>query len=442
MNQHRTRLKALSLIVVLLSAFWLSGCSSNKGTNQASDSPGTIQKEVILKSWAFSDDGSPIQQGIIDDFMKQNPNIKIETEFLPNNGGPEKIQVAVAGNEAPDMLFDMNGRLLTFASQGRMVPLDDIITPEQKQDIDEKVWQQAMVSGKTYMFPSSSVNVGYMVNRSLFKEAGAENLLPQGPDKTWTFDQFKEALKAVTKDGIYGTAFYAGNEQADAFTFAWLWGLGAETFNEDFSKVILNSPEAAQALQIMLDISKEGLSMPGDATRDAGSALELFNQKKIAVTIGGVDNVNVVKKGINDGSIKEPFDVDLVMIPGDIPKSIAYVFGLSIFDNGDADKIAAAKKFVQFWSNQENLKKQGGFYTTSSKSVAADLYKDDPIALYATNVLSKYAGRYGAQVVGFPEIRAAFFPELQAAFVKGKTPQQALDDFTSKANEILEKYKK
>jgi multiple sugar transport system substrate-binding protein len=402
----------------------------------------TKEEPVKLKFWMYADDSNVSQKEIITNFQKENPTIQVEPEFIPYNGGPEKIQVAVAGNNAPDLLLDQTARLMTFASQGKLAPLDDVLAVEDKKDISEAVLGEGKFRGKMYVFPTGASNSGFMINRTLFKEAGAEDLLPKGEDKTWDFEQFRKALKAVTKNGVYGTAFYAASEQSDAFTFALLSGYGAELFNEDYSKATINSSEGVKALSYMLSLMDEKVVVPGAATMNDDMVLEMFNQKKIAVTIGGPANVTAIKNGLEDGSIKGSFDVDLVMIPGDIPKSVSRVGGYAAFDNKDTMKLEAVKKFITFATRPESMKIAGKFSTTTRKSVADEIYKDDPITQYATNTLSKYAGRLGNQVVGYPEIRAAFFPELQAAYSKVKTPQQALDDFVKKTNDIIAKYQK
>ena len=38
---------------------------------------------------------------------------------------------------------------------------------------------------------------------------------------------------------------------------------------------------------------------------------------------------------------------------------------------------------------------------------------------------------------GYLQLRSAFFPEMQAVYAGEKTPQEALDSFVSRGNEIL-----
>ena len=114
--------------------------------------------------------------------------------------------------------------------------------------------------------------------------------------------------------------------------------------------------------------------------------------------------------------------------------------GYCLWNTGDDARIAASKKYIEFFMKPENLKplvtvlaKAGTIYPGKSMR---DLY--DP-ATPAGQVfdLYQYAKDIGTAVPGYSEIRAAYFPEVQAALTKAKTPKQALDDFAKKANEII-----
>ena len=45
----------------------------------------------------------------------------------------------------------------------------------------------------------------------------------------------------------------------------------------------------------------------------------------------------------------------------------------------------------------------------------------------------------GKSLEKYADTRQLFYPEMQAAFLGLKTPQEALDSFVSKANELIQK---
>lgn len=88
----------------------------------------------------------------------------------------------------------------------------------------------------------------------------------QGTTANWTFDQWRKLLQAsatvtgdVTKD-VYGTAFMGTT------TWYWemmyLWGNGAEIYNSDETKVIVNSPEGIAGLEMLLDVQTKDRVAP------------------------------------------------------------------------------------------------------------------------------------------------------------------------------------
>lgn len=54
-----------------------------------------------------------------------------------------------------------------------MVPLDDIV---DKQDFEEKTLKNVSVDNKIYIYPNSTVAIGFLVNKDLFKEKNALDL--------------------------------------------------------------------------------------------------------------------------------------------------------------------------------------------------------------------------------------------------------------------------
>ena len=96
-------------------------------------------------------------------------------------------------------------------------------------------------------------------NKSLLAERGAANLAPpEGLKADWTFDQWRAVLKALTKQtgdatrDTFGTAFLGTTTWY--YEMMYLWGNGAEIYNKDETKVVVNSPEGVAGLQMLVDV--------------------------------------------------------------------------------------------------------------------------------------------------------------------------------------------
>lgn len=462
MKKGFLKICTLVLAFSLLFTMLLTGCGSKEDTSandtssdtSSQDSKDSSQggKDVKISIWAYpavlgttkydaNATHDAYYKWIASQLKEKMPNITTEIEIIPFNGGNEKVNVAVASGSAPDILQDTIMRNLDYANRGKMLPLDDIFTDEEIADYYDGILDAVKLDGKIYVSPLYTNPVFFAVNVDMFKEAGAYDLLPKDEDKTWTYDEFIKACKAVSKGDVYGYGLYAGNEQGDAHNFAMIWGAGAATFNEDRSQCVLNSPEGVNGLDFILKLDEEKVVPPGAATLKASDTLQMFLNQKTAICMSSTGTFGTFEKAFTEGTPK--FDYQVYSFPhaeGKAPKTVNYMNGYSIFDNKDADRAAAAKEYIKIANTGENLMVAHAAKGMPVRKSTGNLYEGDQRFTDAAKLV-KFSGDYGFSVPGFSEIRAAFFPELQAALVKQKTSQQALDDFAKKANEILAKNK-
>lgn len=388
------------------------------------------------------------------EFRKKYSGVNITTEIIPWDGGPNKVNVAIASGSTPDMLWDTPIRINGYAAKGVLADVD-----KELASINSKLFpgMTEKVNGKNYIIPVSAL-AGYTltVNTTLAKELGTYDMLPKD-FVSWTLEDYKNFIKACTEKGkskgIYGTALWAGSQSSDSVYFSFLMSAGAKVFNDVQNKIILNSPEAAKALDLIGSMVKEGLVVPGAPTLKDEDVCTLFFNKKIVVEgTSGLWVVSEVEKQIKAGTIQGPLETELYEFPSidgkSAKKSGVTAPGICVFINkNDANKIAAAKEYaIKFITNDslitEWIDNSGHVPCRPGLSV----YKNSPMTA-RESVKSAQLLKY--QVVGWgntkpywAEIRAIFYPEIQAVYTGAKTGQQALDDFAAKANEIVVKNEK
>lgn len=441
----------------------LVACSSNSPTNagdnksSATPAPSTAAtvkpaeaKPVEITWWNFPNfqalDGEvgKYEKQIIAAFNKKHPEIKVNLEMITYEGGPQKLNVAIASNTAPDVIYDAPGRIIDWGKKKLLAPLNDIVTPEVKSDIAPAFWKQSMVGDQIYMYPINTAPFSMAVNKTVFEKIGALDLLPLNrPDRTWTFAEFEKALQAVKEKApeIIPVGFFAKSSAGDQGTRAYLANLGVSRFlNEDNSKVAINTENAGKALDWIVQATKDKLSVPGSAALAAADVNDLFLQGKLAFTL----NYSPVLKAQNVPNKKVQFEDVLIPFPtldGSKPKLEPYLGGLAVFNNGNADKIAAAKKLVNFMANDPEYAKQivkqtGGL---SARTSVTGLY-DDAEYKYA-ELARQFITDPPTVADGYAEIRTFWFPELQRALLGQATGKEALDSFATKANEAIAKAK-
>jgi multiple sugar transport system substrate-binding protein len=114
------------------------------------------------------------------------------------------------------------------------------------------------------------------------------------------------------------------------------------------------------------------------------------------------------------------------------------IWGLGIFDNGDAARIEAAKTFIKFMGeeNAVNAVKASGFSSPrlSMTDVYAGAENIDDIKLYESFLPNM--GDYYNVMTGWTEARTAWAEALQSIST-GTAPADALASFTTYANGLL-----
>ena len=371
------------------------------------------------------------------EYQKNNPNVKINVESVAPKERDQKLTVQLQGGNPPDIIVEATFVLLDRVYNGHAVQIDDIITEEDKKDIEPSILEASKVNGKTYFFPLYSAPCYMNINTDIFKDAGAEKYIPEGTIPSWTPDKFREALKAVSKKkDTYPFTLFANGANGDSWNMAYLMMFGAEFYNESRTEVTINSPEGVKALEFLVSLIKEGLVTPGPETISTTEEYNLFCTKKVAVSRGHLGDSKQIEAMKKKGEIKEPFNQKLVYFPSiKDPIMSTFVYGSMLLDTKDENRIKYSKDFVKFYSSNPYCIVSQQLFPVR-QSIVNQIKEKDPMCEEILKSM-KYSVDFSRNVPGYLQIRSVFFPEMQAAFTGKKTAKQALDDFAKKANEII-----
>lgn len=418
-----------------------AGC----GAETASTETGAEQVEITYWQQARTDESLADFENVAARFMAENPGITVIIEEKPVSDIGSITDTSVMAGQQPDIIRDTMMRLGKYAQQGLLAPLDDLY-PDYKSKFVGGCVDLATVNGQIYGVPSTYGAYAVLINVDLFKQAGAEALLPQDPDRTWTREEYETALEAVSKNGVYGTGLYAATEQSDLDTKTLIEG-GDDffLFAEDGLSVRYDEARGVEGVAWLKSLVDKGLAFPGPETMIDDDCWALFGQQKIAVLPANTFCMGWVKENVEKGEF-EDFEIMTAQYPnaeGSTPKAPVNAIVFSVFDKGDPAKVEASKKFIQFLVEQEEetktVKTQGEF---SAQLAQSELFADQPQLDWVAKELSKYSYNPGVAYKGFADVRFVLFPELQAVYTNTKTPEQAMADFAAQANQILEEANK
>lgn len=457
-NAKRFATAALASVMVFS---FMAGCSKNdtKKTSQARTTTQETLKPVTLEFWAFArwngikgtePDGKTGDWEIdaAKRFMQKYPHVTIDTQIIDSKTGPQKLSVAVAGDSAPDVLGDANNRFYDYANMGYLLPLDEHVSKEDLADYETAAWEMTRIGdGKHYYFPWGVTPQFMLVNKTLFKQAGAENLLPQNKERTWTRKEFITALKAATSklDGVYGTGLFGDTSTGDSFLLNFLWSGGARTFDDKLTKFMLNSPAGVEGMKFLKELIDEKLVNPGAAGVKITDINTLFDQQKILTLSSTPLQYSRTMKSMADGKLPK-FEIEAYHYPtaeGEKPATYLHSFGFAVFANQDAYEQKWAVEFAKFLAGKENSAAVKASNAFSPRKSQAALYEDlkDPNVNFAASII-KYAVDGGISIPGYSQIRSDWTPTLQKFMLGRISPEEALKEMEINTNNKIAEVRK
>jgi multiple sugar transport system substrate-binding protein len=378
------------------------------------------------------------------EFMKENPDITLVPELVPYEGGVDKVNVAVAGGNPPDLVFDYLGRSGNWYVQGAVQPLDGLASPKLKADLLDSFKSLYTINGKLHAIPSYAWNIGLVVNRSLLKSWGYTGEILNGPGNAYSQKQFEDFLvkvKAVAPAGCYPFAMGCSSEQGDYQWWQMFWGNGAKLFNAD-GTTVSDLPGMVEAYTWLKSLMDKGLMAPGIASMAASDVNSMWSSGKIPVVGGHKGTADYIVKSIKDGVLKIPYDCTIVPYPSKDGKSGFLAMGPTgyMVMSKDPAKQKAAMKYIE-WVMQpkwESLNALGAGTFPATKSVAAmNIYKDDPFNSVQSQMMGKFpSGDFALADPNYNKIRIAMSACGQSVFAGLKSPKDAVAGFLAEVKSI------
>ena len=422
------------LAVAATTALVLTGCVGGRKEQKQADS----NKKVEITYWDFPQftkdkefkKTEDFDAALIKAFEAKNPNIKVNYKKIEFTDGPAKIETAIQSKTAPDVIYDAPGRVIAWAAKDLLVPLDDV----DKSKLNEAAVKASSYKDKLYMYPQGVAPFLMGVNKDLTDKLGVTDLLPLNKqDRSWTVEEYEKFLKAVKQkdSSITPALFYTKSQAGDQGPRAFVANLYNSWITDDaISKYTINDANGVKGLEWVKKAYDDGLLGQGVAL-EAKDALEAFKSGRAATTI-------LFSPGIA-ASHASGFNYKFLPFPnnGGKAKYDYLVAGPAIFDNGDADKAAAAKKFVDFMVNDKDWGKRtllasGNF---SAKKGETGLYDSEELK-FAEGLTGQYAPYYNT-IPGFAKMRPLWFNMVQGV-LNGKTsPKEGLDKFVEDANKTI-----
>ncbi|MEI6290132.1 MAG: extracellular solute-binding protein, partial [Chloroflexota bacterium] len=322
---------------------------------------------VTITYWAFGSEGSAMADGtlwtdwygkLFKEYEAAHPGVTIDFALkgYDASGSTLAVDTAVAAGTPPDVYFDTKFRVKKYQDAKLLEDLTPALKPEDLAAYDSAAMAGSKSGDMMWSIPADGGYWNMIVNKTLFDAAGKSDLLPKGPDYSWTTEEFMKACEAINDPAkkVYCTAFFAGSTSMDSATNEWLAGFpDCKFFDQASVKYTVNSPACVEAFTFLHTIYEKGLMVPGAAGLIDDTTDPFWLSQQVAILGQGNWYDSITKKGLKDGSIKPPFDYIFVQFPNK-PGAPVTPSGMSnpdvwgVFKQSDPAKLAAIYELVQY----------------------------------------------------------------------------------------------
>ena len=212
--------KLISVLIILIISLCAIYCAPKKDTNK---------NEVIVWTLQMSD-FSDYMNGVIKDFERENPEIKIKWIDVPFSEGEKRTLASVLSDNPPDLINLNPDFTATLAQKGALAEIDRSKTTQFNQGILKSL----ETNGKLYSIPWYATSAVTIYNKQLIGKTGVKvpatyeemgNIAPAIREKTGAYvtlpniTENDTMLKILNKYGINSPDKIASDKSIEVFNF-------------------------------------------------------------------------------------------------------------------------------------------------------------------------------------------------------------------------------
>ncbi len=160
--------------------------------------------KTVLRVWAHSGQAAErrVLQSQLQAFNRTQQAIEAKLTLLPEGSYNGQVQASALADDLPCVLEFDGPYVYNYVWQGKLIPLDDFISPALRRDLLPSILAQGRYHNKLYTVATFDSGLGLFARKSMLRKAGVR--IPQGPATAWSVAEFDDALKrlrALDADG-------------------------------------------------------------------------------------------------------------------------------------------------------------------------------------------------------------------------------------------------
>ncbi|MGW2713823.1 ABC transporter substrate-binding protein [Streptomyces sp. NPDC001356] len=335
--------------------------------------------------------------------------VTVEHRSVPGASLVPQVLRQASSRTLPDLLMLDNPDLQQIARTGALTPLD-------RYGIDADGYAEGIRSagtyrGKVYGLAPTVSTVALFYNKDMLAEAGV------AVPKTW--DELRTAAARLTRPGRYGMAVDANATFEGTWQFLpFLWSNGGDEKR-------LDSPQAAQALQLWVDLVRSGSMSKSVLNWTQADVHDQFVAGRTAMMVNGpwrisaMDRTENLHWGVAPLPVRRLGQQLLTPLGGEVwavPRN-----------SSEARQRAAARVLACLNDPANMLALAEQYHTVPSRSSVASRYAErvPSMAAFVKSVRGARA-RTGELGVKWPRAATGIYTAVQAALTGEQTPEEAL----------------
>lgn len=278
------------------------------GTMAFAEEDGKVH--ITYSYWGTPDEAAATQ-ATLDIYNASQDEVFVDLMCIPNEEYVTKLQAMAISGEMPDCGIMSEAGLLAFANAGLIADASHMYDGKDSQPLDCVTFK---ADGVPVAFSGCNEVLLLYYNKDMFDAAGIE-YPPCTAEDAWTWEEFIDVAKKLTIDangkhpGEEGFDFDAV-VQYGAVADNWTWQLevwalsnGGRWFSEDGKEVVINSPEAIEAIQKVADLTLVEQVQPLNMGLEDNGIIRSVASGTVAMATGGAWNMGTCmsSSGINFG---------------------------------------------------------------------------------------------------------------------------------------------
>ncbi len=302
-----------------------------------------LSGHIVYVNWS----GNEIDQMVIDAFQRKYPNVTVEMQNRSSGQQyHENLLVSIATNTAPDLALIDFYEFPSFVAQGLVLDVtewaerDGMISYLQAE-LHPAVIGEMVKDGRYYSVANLRTGLdGLFYNKDLFDQAGMA--YPSSQVGGWTWQDWEEAARRLTRLRADGTVEQVGLKVHEAFIWSFIRSNGGRLYNDDFTKAAYDEPAAIEAIEWLASLTQSQVLA---WNFQSGS----FN--------GGTAAMNVEWVGGLVQTLRNTvaWDWDIAPLPAGKAGSIQTMKGNPVAIPVNAPNPELAWEFMKFLSSEEAL---------------------------------------------------------------------------------------